>query len=112
MPRIYTALENRHAEYETSMVKIEGMINNQPISILIDPGVILSYISPIIVELWKLVREKFDKLWLVQLVIGTKRKVTSLVRNCKFRMNYFITHVNVNIIPLGSYYLSIGMDCL
>ena len=70
MPRICAVLENRQAEHETSMVKIEGMINNQPISISIDPS--LSYISPRIVDLCKLVPEKFDKSWIVQLAIGTK----------------------------------------
>ena len=94
------------------MVEIEVMINNQPISILIDPGASLSYISPRIVELCELVAEKFDKLWLVQLATSTKWKVTSLVRNCKLMMNDFITHVNVNIIPLGSYDFLIGMDWL
>ena len=94
------------------MVEIEGMINNQPISIWIDLGAILSYISPRIVDLCNLVPEKFDKSWLVQLAIGTKHKVTSLVRNCKFMMNDFLTHVNVNILPLGSYDLLIGMDWL
>jgi len=28
------------------MVEIEGMIHNQPVIVLIDPGAILSYISP------------------------------------------------------------------
>ena len=61
------------------MVKIEIMINNQPISILIDPGASLSYISPRVVDLCNLVHEMFDKLWLVQLGTGTKRKVTKPV---------------------------------
>ena len=65
MPRICVALENRQVDQQTSMVEIEGMINNQPISILIDPGAILSYISPRIVDLCKLVPKKFDKPWLV-----------------------------------------------
>ena len=65
MPKICTALENRQAEHETSMVEVEGRIKNQPISILIDPGTNLSYISPRIVDLCKLVLEKFDKSWLV-----------------------------------------------
>ena len=39
-----------------------------------------------------------------------KKKVTSLVRNCKLMMNDFITHVNVNILTLGSFDLLIGMD--
>ena len=94
------------------MVEIEGMINSQPISILIDPGAILSYISLRIVDLWKLVPKKFAKSWLVQLATCTKWKVTSLVRNCKLMMNDFLMHVNVNIFPLGSYDLLIGMDCL
>ena len=59
-----------------------------------------------------MVPEKFDKSWLVQLAIGTKQKVTSLVRNCKLMMSDFLTHVNVNIVPLGSYDLLIGMDWL
>ena len=54
------------------MVEIKGMINKQPISILIDPGASLSYISPRIVELCKLVPEKFDRSWLLQLAMGTK----------------------------------------
>ena len=59
-----------------------------------------------------MVPENFDKLWLVQLATGTKQKVTSLIRNCKLMMNDFLTHVNVNIPPLGSYDLLIRMDWL
>ena len=94
------------------MVEIEGVINNQPISILIDRGASLSYISPIITELCKLVPEKVDKLWLVQLDTGTKGKVTSLVKNCKLMMDDFIMHDYVNILPLGSCDLLIRMDWL
>ena len=43
MPRLNAALENRQADYQTSMVEVEGKMN---ISILIDPGASLSYISP------------------------------------------------------------------
>ena len=89
------------------MVEIEGMINSQPISILIDPRASLRYLSPRIVDLCKLGPKTFEKAWLVQLAIGTKWKVTSLVRNCKLIMNDFLTHVNVNIFPLGSYDLLI-----
>ena len=94
------------------MVKIEGMINNQPIYILIDSGASLSYVSPRIVYLCKLVSKKFEKSWLVQLATGTKRKVTSIVRNCKIMLNDFLAHVNVNIFPSGSYDLLIGRDWL
>ena len=50
MPRINAALENRQADYQTSMVEVEGKINQTPISILIDPGASLSFISPNLVE--------------------------------------------------------------
>ena len=49
MPRINAALENRQAEYQTSMVEVEGMINQTPVTILIDLGASLSYIAPQIV---------------------------------------------------------------
>ena len=49
MPREYALHWNRQADHQTSMVEIEGMIKNQPISILIDLGASLSYISPRIV---------------------------------------------------------------
>ena len=102
IPRICVALENQQVDHQTSIIDIEGMINNQPISILIDPSESMSYISPRIVELCKFVPKMFDKLWMVQSAIGTKHKVTSLVRNCKLMMNNFITHADLNILPLGS----------
>ena len=58
--RICAALENRQADHQISIVEIESMINNQPISILIDLGASLSYIRPRIVDLCKLVPKKFD----------------------------------------------------
>ena len=46
MPRINASLENRQAKYQNSMVEVEGMINQTPITILIDIGASLSYIAP------------------------------------------------------------------
>ena len=94
------------------MVEIEGMINNQPIFILIDPSANLSYISPRIVDLCNLLPENFDKSWLLQLSTGTKQKVTSLLRKRKVMTDDFLMHFNVNILPFGSYDLLIGMDWL
>ena len=82
MPRINAALENRQADYQTSMMEVEGKLNQTPISILIDPGAIMSYVSPSLVEKCKLPVEKFIKLWLVQLsYIGAKRKVINFVKD-------------------------------
>ena len=52
MPRIYAALDNKQVEYQSPMIEVEGKINNQPISILIDPGASHSYINSNIVEIF------------------------------------------------------------
>jgi hypothetical protein len=54
IPNISAALENRQENYHTSMVEVEGMLNNEPISILIHLGSSLSYISLRVVKMCKL----------------------------------------------------------
>ena len=112
MPRINATLEDRQADYQTSMVEVEGKINQIPISILIDPEAILSYISPNLVEKCKLLVEKFERSCLVQLATGAKRKVISFVKNCAVTMYQFETSIKLNVLPLGSYDMLIGMDWL
>ena len=53
------------------------------ISILIDPGASLRYVSPSIVEKCNLSLKTFEKCWLVQLAIGTNKKVVNYVENCE-----------------------------
>ena len=91
------------------MVEVEGMLNHKPISILIDPRASLSYVSPILVEKIKLPIEKFTKSWLVQLATGAKRKVIDFVKYCTLFINQFETSVKLNVLPLGSYDVLIGM---
>ena len=74
MPRINAALENRQAYYKTSMLEVEGKLNQTPIYILIDPGDSLSYVSPNLVEKCNLSVDKFAKSWLVQLFTWGKEK--------------------------------------
>jgi hypothetical protein len=50
VPRIYEALDNKKAEYQSHMIEVEGMINNQTIVILIDSRASHSYIDPKMVE--------------------------------------------------------------
>ena len=94
------------------MVEVEGMLNHKPISILIDPWAILIYISPSLLEKSKLPVEKFTKSWLVQLATGAKRKVTDFVKNCTLFINQFENFVKLNVLPLSSYDVLIGMDWL
>ena len=65
MPRICVALDNKKDEYQLHMIEVEGMINNQPFTILIDAGAIHSYIDPRVVESLKLSIRKHGKSWLV-----------------------------------------------
>ena len=69
------------------MVEVEGMLNHKPISILIDLGASLSYVSPSLVEKSKLLVEKFSKSWMVQLATGAKRRVIEFVKDCTLFMN-------------------------
>jgi hypothetical protein len=112
MPRIYAALDNKQVEYQSHMIEVEGMINNQPFTILIDSGASHSYIDPRVVESFQLSRRKHEKSWLVQLATGTKRKVIELVKSCPVDMNGLSTKVEFNVLTLGSYDYLIGMDWL
>jgi hypothetical protein len=82
MPRIYAALDNKEDEFQSHMIEVEGMIKNQPFTILIDSRASHSYIDPRVVESFHLLRSKHEKSWLVQLATRTKRKVTELVKSC------------------------------
>jgi hypothetical protein len=49
---------------------------------------------------------------LVQLATGTKRKVVEVIPACQLRLGEFPTQATLNVLPLGSYDLLIGMDWL
>jgi hypothetical protein len=65
VPKIYAVVENRQEDHQASIVELEGIISKQPISILIDPGSNLSYVSPQVVEACTLHRKRHAKAWLV-----------------------------------------------
>jgi hypothetical protein len=50
MPQIYASLDNRQVDYQASVMEMEGMISNHLVSILINPGSNLSYVS---LKLWR-----------------------------------------------------------
>jgi hypothetical protein len=112
MPQMYVALDNKQVDHQALVVDMEGMISNHLVSILIDPGSNLSYVAPQTVEKCKLQQVKHAKSWLVQLATGTKRKVTYVIPACQFIMYGLPTRATLNMLPLGSYDLLIGMDWL
>lgn len=74
MPKINVALHHHQVEEQPTMIECEGMIVDKLVSILIDLGVSLSYISRKVVEKCQLPSNKFKKSWLVQLATRAKRK--------------------------------------
>eukprot|EP00253_Pinus_taeda_P011330 PITA_11330 len=112
VPRINAALEDRQAEYQPTMVEFEGKTSNLSIAILIDPGATLSYVSPKVVEHCKLSSERFKNPWLVQLATGAKRRVLAKINNCSLSIAGQPITADLNVLPLGSYDILIGMDWL
>eukprot|EP00253_Pinus_taeda_P028129 PITA_28129 len=112
LQNINAALEDHQAEYQPTMVEFEGKLLDLAVTILIDPGATLSYISPRIVELCKLQPIKFRDPWLVQLATGAKRQVIAKVKNCPLKITGQTITADLNVLPLGSYDILIGMDWL
>jgi hypothetical protein len=110
VPQIYAALDNNHDDHPASVVEIEGIIFNHLVSVLIDPGSNLSYIAPRAVDKCKLQPQKQTKTWLVQLATGTKRRVAEVIPACQLMLGEFPTQETLNILPLGSYDMLIGME--
>jgi hypothetical protein len=65
VPRIYVAMDNRKENFQSHMIEVEGMINDQTIAILIDSEASHSYIDPKMVERFHFPRIKHGKYWLV-----------------------------------------------
>ena len=91
------------------MVEVAGKIVEQPISILIDPSSTHSYITHGIVEMCTLKKSKNRRSWLVQLATGTKKKDSEVVKRCPLVIDGLVTCVDMNVFPLGSYDILIGM---
>ena len=112
IPRIYAALKDCQADHQSTVVDVEGKIVEQSISILIDPRSTHSYITPRIAQIFSFKKLKHSKSWLVQLATGTKRKVSEIIEKCPLYTDGLFTYANLNIMPLGSYDILIGMDWL
>ena len=94
------------------MIEVEGKIINHHVTIFIDSRESHCYIDPKIVDRLHLEKSKIGKSSLVQLATRTKRKIHDMVKGCSISINGVITSVDLNIIPLESYDILIGMDWL
>jgi hypothetical protein len=94
------------------MIEVEGKIINQLVVILIDSGSSHCYIDPKIVDKLNFEKIKLGKASLVQLATRTKKRIHDMVRSWSMSLNGVNTSTDLNIIPLGSYDVLIGMDWL
>ena len=68
------------------------------------------YVAPSIVDSNKLKKTRHAKVWIVQLAIRTKRKVSNFISDYEFSLGGKNTKKNLNTLPLGSYDVIIIMD--
>ena len=94
------------------MVEVPGTIVEQSISVLIDPRSTHSYITPRVVEICAFKKSKHRKSWLFQLATRTKTKFSEVVQKFPLVMDGLVTYADLNVLPLGSYDILIGMDWL
>jgi hypothetical protein len=112
MHKINATLDDRQADHQSTIVEVEGKIHTHNVSILIDPGASLSYITHPLVELNKIKKVNHAKLWLVLLATWTKIKVTYFISDYELSIDGQSTKSNMKILSLQSYDLIIGMDSL
>ena len=78
--------------------------------LLIDLGSNYSYVNPNLVDKCGLRKEVHAESWLVQSATGTKKRFHHFIRSYEFEMNYMPMSSHLNLIPLGSYSMLMGMD--
>lgn len=85
---------------------MDNKICDQVVSILIDLGSNYSYVNPDLVDMCDLNKEVHEESW----DKGKKKWFHHWVRACTFDLNGMSISTNLNLLPLGSYNMLLGMD--
>eukprot|EP00253_Pinus_taeda_P028908 PITA_28908 len=110
--RIHAAINHRHAEHQATVVESAGMINNIPLSVLIDPGATDSFISPSTILRCGLIAHEQSNFRMVEMASGSQQSLGSMVRDCSVNIGGCHTKINLYSTTLGTYDLIVGMDWL
>jgi hypothetical protein len=71
-----------------------------------------SDVIPKVVDIYIIKNCKHSTPCLVKLIIGTKKTFSEMMKRCPLDMNKLFIWTNLNIFPLGSHDVLIGMDWL
>ena len=112
IPTIYAVLDNRKEDHHVSIMEMDGKLCDLFFSILIDPKYNYSYVNHDLVDKCGLNKEVHAEYWLLKLATSIKKRFHHWVRACTFELNDMPTSTHLNVLPLGSYNILLGMDGL
>jgi hypothetical protein len=110
--RIHAVVNNRQEEHQSTVLETIGIVVDQTLSILIDPGATESFISGAALKRIKVKVVEQDKFSFVEMDLGAKQKVGGKVMGCALNLGEFVMRTNLYVTILGSYDVVIGMDWL
>ena len=108
--QIYTAVNNRQEEHQSTVVESSGMVNHVNVKILFDSDATNSFISPSALEKCGLAVYKHNDFKQVEMASGGKKLVGPSVDNCLVDLGVCTTRLKVYVTAMGTYDLIIGMD--
>jgi hypothetical protein len=110
--RIHTAVNNRQAKHQSTVLEMICIVADQTLSILIDLGATESFISGAALKRIKVKAVEQNEFSFVEMALGAKQKVGGKVMGRALNVGEFFMRVNLYITILGSYDVVIGMDWL
>ena len=94
------------------MLETTGIVTDQTLSILIDPGATESFIYGAALKRINVKAVEQDEFSFVEMASGAKPRVGGNFMGCTLKLGEFVTRDNLYIMFLGSYDVVIGMDWL
>jgi hypothetical protein len=110
--QIHAAVNDGQVEHQSTVLETTGMIVDQTLSILIDPGATESFISGAVLKRIKVMEIEQDEFSFIEMASVAKQKVGGKATDCILNLGEFVTRANLYVTTLGSYDVMIGMDWL